>query len=114
MIRVISPEQRDLIIALVWAMDQFRIIGGTLFNGAPPLHLKPGSMVLEGALEDGSGHIVIELEAAVAPFTGRPLIFQVWETDATEPAFHFAVTVPAHVLRPGGGPDDGGGQRAVA
>lgn len=115
MIPIITPEQRNLIVATAWAMYSFRVLGGPLLNGAPPLHLKPGSMVLEGWLEDGSGRIVIELEPAVAPFTGRPLIFQVWEADATEPVFDFAVTVPAHVLAPGGGgPDDGGGQRAAA
>lgn len=115
MIPIITSEQRDLIMATAWAIGCFQIIGGTLFNGAPPLHLKPGSTLLEGCLEDGSGRIVIQLEPAVAPFTGRPLIFQVWETDATAPAFDFAVTVPAHVLVPhNGGPDDDGGQRAAA
>lgn len=115
MMRVFPESARELIVATVWAMDQFRIIGGTLFNGAPPLHLRPGSTVLEGWLEDGSGRIVIRLDGAQPPFTGRPLVFQVWEAEAQEPAFDFAVTVPAHVLVPrGGGPDDDGGQRAVA
>lgn len=115
MMRVFPSSARELIVATFWAMDKFRIIGGTLFNGAPPLHLKPDSTALEGWLEDGSGRIVIRLHDAQAPFTGRPLVFQVWEADATEPAFDFAVTVPAHVLVPhGGGPGDDGGQRAAA
>lgn len=112
---VLTPDQMDLIRATTWVMARFQIIGGTLFNGAPPLQIKPGSTELEGFLEDGSGRIVIHLEHAVPPFTGRPLIFQVWETDATEPGFDFAVTVPEHVLAPrGGGPDGDGGQRVAA
>jgi len=111
---IITPEQRNLIMATSWAMEQFYIIGGTLFTGAPPLHLHPGATVLEGVLEDGSGRIVIRLDEAVPPFTGRPLVFQVWETEAEAPAFDFAVTVPAHVLAPRGGGPDGGGEREVA
>jgi hypothetical protein len=111
---IISPEQRDLIMATFWALDQFGNIAGALFNGAPPLHLMPGSTALEGWLEDGSGRIVIRLDDAHPPFTGRPLVFEVWVTDAPLPALDFAVTVPAHVLGPGGGGPGGGGQRAVA
>lgn len=115
MIPPLSADQRDLIVATAWAMYQFRIIGGTLFNGAPPLYLRPDSSMLEGALEDGSGRIVIALHPAVPPFTGRPLVFQVWETAAAAPAIDFAVTVPAHVFGgPDGGPDGDGGQRAAA
>ncbi|MCC5965516.1 MAG: hypothetical protein JJU24_05205 [Natronohydrobacter sp.] len=115
MIPIITPDQRDLIMATAWAMDQFRIIGGTLFNGAPPMHLLPGSTRLEGTLEDGSGRIVIRLDAAQPPFSGRPLVFEVWETGAQEATLDFAVTVPAHVLsNRDGGPDGGGGSRLVA
>lgn len=118
---ILSPDQRDLIIATVWAMERMHAWADRQWGGVPPMHLHPGADHLEVPIEDDTegfaatgSRLTIRLGNANPPLTGRPLLFEVWEPEGAEPALGFVLTVPAHVF---GGPDGGpggGGERVAA